>query len=330
MAFLDVFRVLVSPVKTLKKIVEKPEYKGPILILVLTLLATVCGQYITASKVYVESPVLSYKRIPSSGPPYEITLNFTIPEPTPRNISIFTHNWTNGLDTVTVYGKNTTNGEIVDEVTILENNRAYNTSKAFTAIDRVAFSKAGDNSSQYVMLGMSPGEYESIFAGGIGGLLIPALMSRAFGFFLDWIMYAIFIYLLLRVFREEVGSLSELFIVVGYTFSVMLVYPLIGIPLFSTLPTVQLPLQAHVWRLPPEATEATKKIASDLMNQIYLESWYWAYRVLPFVMYAIDAWMVALFVIAIHFLCEISWKKAIAISVTAYAIRFLLRSFVGI
>jgi hypothetical protein len=332
LTFLDAFRVLVSPVKAFKKIVEEPDYKGPILVLVLTLLATACVQYIGASKVYIEYPVLSYELIPSSEP-YEINVNFTIPEFTSRNassISIFTLNWTSGSDTVTVYGKNATNGEIEDNVTILEDNRAYNTSKAFATIDKIVFSKAGDNSSQYVMLGLSPREYMSILTVGINILLFQPLVSWAFSFFLDWIIYAVLLYVLLRGIREEVGSLSELFIVIGYAFSVAIVYLLIGIPLFSSLSPVQLPLEAQAWRLPLEAAEATRKAASDLMSQIYLESWNWAYTLLAFFRYAIDVWMAVLFVIAIHSLYEISWKKAAAVSATAYAARFLLRLLLGI
>jgi hypothetical protein len=336
LTFLDVFRVLISPIKTFKKIVEKPDYKGLILIFLLILLGTACVQYISTSKVYIEYPVLSYELIPSSKP-YEINVNFTISEFTSRNtsiISIFTLNWTSGSDTVTVYGKNATNSEIEDNVTIIEDNIACNTSKAFATIDKVVFSKAGDNSSQYIMLGLVPGYFTSIFTLGISGLLFPPLMSWAFSFFLDWIIYAILLYLLLRGIHVDVGSLTELFIVIGYTFSVEIIYPLIGAPLFSSLPSVQLPLEAQGWRLPSGASEATKKMASDLMNKIYLESWNGTYTFLTtfltFVQYAIGAWMVSLFVIAIHSLYEISWKKAIAISVTAYAVTFLLTFVVGI
>ncbi len=330
MTFFDAFRVLVSPIEAFKKIVEKPDYKGPLLILVITLLSTACVQYISASKVYIEYPVLSYERIPSAEP-YEINVNLTVPEPTPRNISIFTLNWTSGSDTVTVYGKDVTNGEIEDNVTILENNKAYNTSKAFTVIDKIVFSKAGDNSSQYVMLGLVPREYMSLLTVGISGLLFLPLVGWVFSFFFDWIIYAVLLYLLLRGIREEVGTLSELFIVIGYAFSVVMVYPLMGIPLFSSFSSVKIPLEAQAGRLPQEATEATKKAASDLLSQIYPpESWNWAFTFLTLVRYVVDVWMVALFVIAIHSMYEISWKKAVAVSVTVYAVRFLLRFFLGI
>jgi hypothetical protein len=53
-----VFEVLYSPVKAFKKIVEKPDFKGVLLILALILFSTAVSQYVVASKFFVraESP----------------------------------------------------------------------------------------------------------------------------------------------------------------------------------------------------------------------------------------------------------------------------------
>ena len=332
MTFRELFEVFFSPVEAFKKILEKPDYKGPILVLVLTLLLTAGTQYINASKVLLEPFALDNTLIPASGPPYNLTLD-PVNLDSPRKISVFTYNWTSGSDNVTIYGKNAQGEDDLELLRIEENNTAYNTTKYFTKMTEIQFSKAGDNSSQYIMLGMNVPmeEYESVLTKGVlGGVLSQSLISRAFDFFINWGIYAILLYVVIKVFREEVGSLGELFIVVGYAFVVTLIYSLVSIPLISMLPQVGLPLQA--WNVPQEATQATKNIANDLLRQIYQESWYsrWTYQVVGFLFYAFDAWVVALFIIAIRFACEISWKKAAAISIIAYGIRFVLRLFLGI
>lgn len=347
------FRVLVSPVKAFKEIVEKLDLKGPVLILIFTLLATACSQYIWISKIFIETPVLKTTLIPNSGPPYNITSGFTNPD-SPRKISVFTYNWTSGSDNVTIYGNNATGGyieekliaanvstysyKVKENVTISVNFTTYCTTKDFANVTKVEFSKAGDNSSQYVTLGMRPEEYGSILAQGVlGGSLINSLLNTAVVFFLRWIIYTVLLWGILKVFREGVNSFSGLFTVIGYAFVATMIFSFIKILLISTFPTVQLPMEA--WGPPPEAREEVRAVAINLIgheitNPIYREVWFsnLAYQ-LGFVLESypvVDIWIVALAAIAIHFLCEITRKKAVAISVIAYAIRFLLGFFVGV
>jgi len=51
----EVFEVLYSPVKAFKKIVEKPDFKGVLLILVLVMFSAVVSQYVIASKFFVRA-----------------------------------------------------------------------------------------------------------------------------------------------------------------------------------------------------------------------------------------------------------------------------------
>jgi len=51
----EVFEVLYSPVKAFKKIVEKPDFKGVLLILVLVIFSIVVVQYVAASKFFLET-----------------------------------------------------------------------------------------------------------------------------------------------------------------------------------------------------------------------------------------------------------------------------------
>ena len=56
-AWLEVFEVLYSPIKAFKKIVEKPQFKGPLLIFVIVIILTAVGQYVHASKLFLETDV---------------------------------------------------------------------------------------------------------------------------------------------------------------------------------------------------------------------------------------------------------------------------------
>ena len=51
----EVFEVLYSPVKAFKKIIEKPDFKGVLLILVLVIFSMVVVQYVAASKFFLET-----------------------------------------------------------------------------------------------------------------------------------------------------------------------------------------------------------------------------------------------------------------------------------
>ena len=52
----EIFRVLYSPLEAFKEIVKKPDVKGPLLILLITVLVTAGAQYISASKTFFENP----------------------------------------------------------------------------------------------------------------------------------------------------------------------------------------------------------------------------------------------------------------------------------
>ncbi len=281
----------------------------------------------TASKVNLENFALDNTLIPIVGPPYNITegfVNFT----GSTKISVVTYNWTSGSDNVTVHGLNPAGQNDSEVVKIEQDDTAYNTTRSFTSITKVEFSKGGDNSTQYVALGTN--QYEGVLDKGLlGGLLTSSLVGRALGFFINWVLYSLLLYVFIRVFREEVESLSGLFIIVGYVFIVTLVYPIVTVLIIPMLPSVMLPLQT--WNLPVGASEAAKTTASNLVNQIYQQAWYskLPYQLLVGILYGVDVWVVALFIIAIHFYCDISWKKAVAISVIAYFVRFALNLFVG-
>ncbi len=51
-----IFKVLYSPMKAFREIMEKPSVKGPILILLITLPIALSGQYVSGTKFFLESP----------------------------------------------------------------------------------------------------------------------------------------------------------------------------------------------------------------------------------------------------------------------------------
>jgi len=51
----EVFEVLYSPVKAFKKIIEKPDFKGVLLILVLVMFSMAVAQYVNASKIFLRT-----------------------------------------------------------------------------------------------------------------------------------------------------------------------------------------------------------------------------------------------------------------------------------
>ena len=78
--------------------------------------------------------------------------------------------------------------------------------------------------------------YSSFFAS-----RFAAVLTRSFyGFFLNWITYAGILFMLVRVFHEKPFPLRPFLIVVGYTFSILILYVAISSVLTSTLPQVHL------------------------------------------------------------------------------------------
>ncbi len=158
------------------------------------------------------------------------------------------------------------------------------------------------------------------------GWFISSLMTTAFGFFIGWSLYSLLLLLTIKLSRSEVGPWSVLFIVIGYTFSIRIVYVLVDAFLVSMLPPLVFPLRA--WN--PIAGE--EELASKLIDEIYQTNWYptLVYNLSLSLMFAVYAWTIALSTIAIRFLLDFTWKKAATISITAYLIYLIVRVFLGI
>jgi hypothetical protein len=143
---------------------------------------------------------------------------------------------------------------------------------------------------------------------------VSSLIFIAFGFILEWGIYAIILLLLIKLAGSEAGPLRVLFIVIGYTFCIKIVESLVNAFLFSALPPLAFPLKA--WD--PIAGE--EGLANKLLDNIYQTNWYptLAYNLYWSLGFAFIAWAVALSAIAIRFLREFTWKKAAGIAIVAY------------
>jgi len=392
----EVFRAFYSPVEAFKEIVKKPDIKGPILILVLSLLATAATRYVYASKLYLETPTpekdewtesvsfwtsngtilidgtdhiignYSVKSFISNGtsiwmkrtdigqfncsggegykglsfrikwihqngePPINATLRlFSKSESRyfkldlTRNISSSSNEWYNVTDPINIGPQSQgwvpvqANSSHWENITGLEFRLDWLDSDAANLtmkIDDLYFGKYGPL--------LATGLFSSWY--------VSSLMSAATDFFIRWFLYAVFLWLIIKLFRGETGRWSVLFIVIGYAFFVM--YP-IGVVcasvdafLISMLPPLNFPLKA--WK----PIKGEERIASELMTKIYEKSWYpaLAYQLSFYLTFTYYAWIIALSAIAIRSLRGFTWRKTGIISGISYLMYLFTRPLIPI
>ena len=373
----EVLEVLYSPVKAFKKIIEKPDFKGVLLILVLFMSFAVVEQYVYTSKLFLQtvtpdeddwteslsnqhnwtsngSPSLDetdYKTGNSAGNHSVKSLVFNdtsiwmkITDIDPLDCSedtgykelFFWINWTHSneapssnatlrlfsgsessyfeldltdlISTSSGEWKNATvplgpesqGWDSIDSdwktITGLEFRLVWPAPANLTLkIDDLHFQK-------YV----SPAE-----TGAFTGAIILILMLVAIPFLMNWILWSGILLLVAKVFREEVGSWTVFFVIIGHAFVVNAVYTLASAALLSTLPAFNVPLTV------------------GNINVLSREIWgpYLAYQVWLYLPLVAEIWIAVLCAIAIRLLRGITWRKAASISVVAFVIRFILRFF---
>lgn len=143
------------------------------------------------------------------------------------------------------------------------------------------------------------------------------LVRSFYGLFLNWITYAGILFLLLRVFNEKVVPLRPFLIVVGYTFSILILYVAVSSVLVSTLPQVAIPLDKWTSQDSKDMQDVAKlvndtwgpTIASSLINILSL---------------VFNFWLMMLGAVALHISVETKWTKALLISIVAYLASIIL------
>ncbi len=371
-----------TPIKAFKEITEQPDFKAPLLILVLVLCATAGTQYITASRLYLED------RTPANDEWTEST------EPTLLWVS-------NGAILVSedrVVGNRSIQSSVLNETQIslkladigaldlsreagfeglsfrikwTHENRIFPSSDAtlrlFSGTESRYFMShiTGDlseSSNAWANLTVRTGYEENwdpvnlptwenitglqfllnwsdvdsgklnmtlddvyffkyvsfVDTEYVGTLIVSALLDATIVFFINWVVYAAVLLVTVKLFQEKTGPWKPFFTVIGYVFSVSVIYVLVNAVLFAVLPELRLP--AQTW--PPTAEEFS---AVQVLVQ---ERWEptLTYNVGLILPYIIDGWIGLLLAVVVHSLCETTWKKAMAIAVVASVLGFFMRT----
>lgn len=141
--------------------------------------------------------------------------------------------------------------------------------------------------------------------------LILMLTYTVFRFLLNWLIYGAIFLLVLKLFRTKEGPWHQLFITVGYTFIVAAIFVVVSAILISTFPTVEFSFET--WT---QAFLEGDAQAQNLMLEKYKKRWnpLLAYQIESYLFIVVEVWTAALAAVSIHFLREVSWKKALIIS----------------
>lgn len=410
----EVFEVLYSPVKAFKKIIEKPDSKGALLILAIVLAFTAVTQYITASKLFLENQTPDKDTWTES--PLLWTSNGMLVNDTDRvvgNYSTkgFISDSTTILMRITDIGRFNTSGDegfkglsfrikwihqngtppssdatlrlfSSKESHYFESNLLDNISNSSNEWYNVTFPiSIGPESEGWISFG-SPdwenitglefrldwldsdaanltmkiddlyfGNFVSLLAAGFfDQWLIQSLMKTATDFIVRWILFAVFLWLIIKSFRGETGPWRFLFIIIGYTFSIRIVSVATELILISALPPLDFPLKA--WN----PVKGEGEVALELTSRIYENTWYntltgkvllgieiflfgglhslpFGYQIIGTIValtFAFHAWTIALSAVAIRSLRGFTWKKAMVISSISYVLYLFLRPFIPV
>lgn len=148
--------------------------------------------------------------------------------------------------------------------------------------------------------------------------LMLTLGNTIFLFFIKWLIYGSTFLLILRLFKAKEGPWHQLFVVIGYPFIVAAVFIFVNAIVILTFPSVR--FDFLVWS---EALKGNEKMINE-MFLMYEKSWGLAYQLKMYFSIVIAIWTAALGAIAIHFLREVPWNKALIISTIVSAISLFL------
>ncbi len=373
----EVFEVLYSPVNAFRKIIEKPDFKGVLLVLVLVISSMIISQYIVASKLLLEnrtpenddwtelltnqhnwtsngSPSIDetdYKMGNSDGnhsitssvlTETSIWLKITDTgsincSETGYNELFFWIKWTHeeglspSLGTLKLFsgseesyfesditGLLKSNGEWTNATLNVGPDQGWtsNNSPDWQSITGIEFRLDWSSSANLTMKidGLFFRKFSSPLITGEFSILLPSLLIQlVLNFAMNWILWAGILILVAKLFNEDLGRWNIVFIIIGYSFIVTLVYTLVSVVPLSTLPILNVPLDA------------------DAFNALIDVSWrpLLAYQLWLYIPVIGEVWIAALGAVAVRLMKETTWSKAATISAIAFAIRFLLRLFLG-
>jgi hypothetical protein len=153
--------------------------------------------------------------------------------------------------------------------------------------------------------------------------MLSTLVYIALIFFLNWVIYAGALFILVKAFGGDGEPWGPFFMLVGHVFSVYIVRMGLTALLISTLPN--LPLTVTAW---PPTSEDDYNAYIDQVNALWSPTL--ALKLMPFMIWIVYVWFMMLGAVAVHVSKEIAWGKAVLVSFGAFLINFMLSSFLGL
>lgn len=372
----EVFEVLYSPVNAFRKIIEKPDFKGVLLVLVLVISSMIISQYIVTSKLLLENrtpenddwteSLTNQHNWVSNGSPLldetdyqmgNVDGNHSITSSVLTETSIwlkitdigsincsetgynelfFWIKWTHeeglspSLGTLKLFsgsedsfesditGLLKSNGEWTNATLNVGPDQGWtsNNSPDWQSITGIEFILDWSSSANLTMKidGLYFKKFSSpLITGEFSGLLIPIILQVVMNFAMDWILWAGILIIVAKLFQEDLGRWNVFFVIIGYSFIATVVYTLVNAVSLSTLPMLNVPLDA------------------DALNALLDVSWrpLLAYQLSLYIPVIGEVWIAALGAVVVRLMKEMTWSKAATIAAVAFAIRFLLRLFLG-
>jgi len=151
------------------------------------------------------------------------------------------------------------------------------------------------------------------------------LTSTLIDLFINWFILTVILLVLLKFSGFKSATWKPLFIAAGYTFSPHIVEYALNVLLISMLPHLYLPFEVFNPVIGEEIA------AQEATSHIYSEKWFptWQFQVSGYLFYIFNAWAAILVAVALRFLFEMNWKKAISTAVVSYLMAFILRGLVS-
>ena len=370
----EIVEVLYSPVKAFKKVIEKPDFKGVLIILLLVIGATVALQFVYNSKQYYEiraptnddwtESIANSHLWTSSG---SISLDTT--DYQMGNSSILSsapdskNDWLKLTDIESVNCSGATGyTELFFWINWTNQNAASPTSatiKLYSGSETSYFERditnmLGSNSEwKNITLNVGPeqgwassnapdwqnitgieiqldwtnqanldldidGIYFNVFLSplesvGLTEAALFILVSVTFSVGINWVLWAGIMFISARLFGEDMSPWNNFFIIIGYAFIATAVYTIISALIFTSLPTIYMPVEA------------------DRQLIAFSETWLpnIGYQMGTIILWAGEVWIAALSAIVIRLMKNVPWGKAATIAAVAFLIRFVLRFFFG-
>ena len=374
----EIVEVLYSPVKAFRKIIEKPDFKAVLLILVLAVASMVVAQYVASSKLYLEnrlpenddwteSLATQHSWVSNGSPSLDETDyqmgntdgNHSISSSVLTETSIwmkivdigsincseeagyielfFWIKWTHDAEsspssgTLKLFSGSEesyfetnlasllgSSGEWANATLNVGSGQGWssNNSPDWQSITGIEFSLDWSSSASLTMKidGLFFRKFSSPLITGEFGLLLPSILIQVvLNLAMNWILWAGILILVAKLFNEDLGRWNVFFVIIGYSFIAAVVYTLVNVVPLSTLPPLNVPLDL------------------DALNALLEVSWrpILAYQVWLYIPIIGEVWITALGAVAIRVKKETTWNRAVTIAAVAFAIRFLLRVFVG-